>query len=346
MRRTYVHDQHEPVYRGAALEAFRGSKTTVEESVLATTAGIALMAGRFISDPGKDANAGPASVTIARSVLRHEGGPAAPESHEGVAALYDGAPVDLEDVTVTHESFGAFAVTTGAKLTARRAAFLSGPSVAPTRLAVAVYDHGSSAALEDSAVVGAMQVGFYVHDKGTNLALTRSLVTGTRHQFTGGFEDIGGTGQAIAIGHGGVLEMTDCALTRNEGLGIFALDAVTAHLASSIVDRTAKTSDGLLGDGIYLSAGSTLLVEESALRQNGDGAIAIDQSAGIVSQTLVADNAIAVRTSGGTAASETKDAPLDVTDGTIVLYATRLERNAEKFRDEALVLPPPSSVKQ
>lgn len=337
--RTYVHDQHLPVYRGSAVEAFRQGTLAVDRSVLVTTDGTDLMVGRFISDPGtRDANAGAAKVTISKSLLVHEGGPSNEQSREGVMNMYDGATVSLEDVTVVHESFGAIAVTTGAQLATTRTAFLSGPSTAPTRMAVAVFDHGSSATLTDSAVVDPMQVGLFVHDRGASLTLTRSLVTGTTHRFTGDLGEIGGTGQAIAIGHGAVLEAADSALVANEGLGVFALDGVTAHLARTIVDDTRDVGGGL-GDGVLVMAGSQLLVEDGVMRHDADAAIAADGSAGLVSRTLVSGGRAAVRTSGGTTASETKDEPSDVVDDTILLYSPRLLENEAKFLDGAVSLP-------
>jgi len=81
-------------------------------------------------------------------------------------------------------------------------------------------------------------------------------------------------------------------------------------------------------------AGSQLLVEDGVMRHDADAAIAADGSAGLVSRTLVSGGRAAVRTSGGTTASETKDEPSDVVDDTILLFSPRLVENEAKFLDK------------
>jgi hypothetical protein len=337
MRRSVVHDELQPTYRGTALEAMRGATVHIEESALSTEKGVCAVAGQFVGDPPElDAKAGAASLSIARSALLHQSA-SAPDAtaRDGVMILWSGAVVSLEDVSVQHASVGAFAVTTGSSLSATRTVVAAHGSASPNHIAFGVYDSGSKIALEDSAIVDAAQIGVLAHGRDVAVTLTRSLVTGTREQFRGDFTDLGGTGQALAVGHRARLDVTDSALVGNEGVGVLGLDQATLRFDTVLVDDTRAARRGGLGAGIGV-IGSTLHLAASTVRKSADAAIAFDAASGIVTSSMLIDNGIAIRTSGGTTVVQSKTAPLDLEEGHAVLHATRLERNASSFSDQRL----------
>ena len=336
IRRSVVHREHHPVYRGFALEAFRGATITVEESAIHTELGQAVFGGRFLgTPPAEDAKAGPAKLVAKRSVFSHEGSPSDdPRARTGAANFADGFSADLEDCTVHHASFGGIAVQSGASLAARRTAFVADATEASVRLAISIYDSGSRAMLTDSAVVGAQQAGIFLHEKGASLSLVRSFVTGTHQRRVESIEDLGGTGQAIAVGHGAHLSLDDSSLVNNEGIAVLALDNAEVSIKNSLVDQT-KASELGLGVGL-LCVDSRVTLEDSMVRASTDAALAFEgASASILSGSVLLENAIGLRVAEGIEVRTSEGDPLPLlSDNIVYLTDTDARGNALESTSE------------
>lgn len=336
-RRSILGYAYKPVYRGCGIQAFRGAKVIVEESFVAAGAGFAFEVGRFLGDPpARDKSAGAGSLEVKRSVLLHDGKPVADvEVHEGILNVWDGGHVDLENTTVRHQSLSAFAVMTGSSLTARTTAFLDDESYSLNRNAISIFDDGSKAELEDSVIVDAQQVAILLRNRRAELTMRRSLITGTKHRLHATFSEIGGSGQAIAAAQDTHVALSDSALVANEGMGIFALDGATLQLEHALIDDTRATPDGAFGTGVFV-VGGQLSMSSSVVRRSADTALAFDASSALVTSCALSDNAVAVRTSGGTNKVDANVIPDDFRANEAVFCATRFERNIAPLSSEAM----------
>lgn len=336
-RRSILGYAYKPVYRGCGIQSFRGAKVIVEESFVAARAGFAFEVGRFLGDPPlQEKNAGAGSLEVKKSVLLHDGKPVADvQVHEGILNVWDGGRVDLENTTVRHQSLSAFAVMTGSSLTARTTAFLDDESYSLNRNAISIFEDGSKAELEDSVIVDAQQVAILLRNRSAQLTMRRSLITGTKHRLHDSFDKIGGSGQAIAAAQDTHVVLSDSALVANEGIGIFALDGATLQMEHALIDDTRAIPEGDFGTGIFV-VGGRLSMSSSLVRRSADTALAFDASSALVMSSVLSDNKVGVRASGGTSKVDAEILPDDFRAYEAVFSATRFDRNVTPLSGEAM----------
>jgi hypothetical protein len=335
VRRSLVSFEQKPPF-AAGLDAWRGAHARVEESAFFTTSGRLVAVGRVTpSTPPSEQDAPPANVEVVRSVLVQSG---LPRDEHSAIDIWQGATLSFEDSTIRHQSYTAIGVsdaTSNVKLL--RSVIASEPAPAPNRSAVIVQD-GGLVELDASALVGAQQIALNANGTNSSLVVNRSLVTGTVQRFLGDFSFPGGTGQAIAVAESASLSMQQSAVVDSEGVGIFGVSGARLHLGRSLVDLTKAPPNAPLGVGILL-VGAALEMDTSTVRRNADTALAFDASAGLITGSFLYENAIGVRTSGGTELVEASAAPAAIVEHQAVLWATRFDDNQSASSTDPLPKP-------
>jgi hypothetical protein len=153
----------------------------------------------------------------------------------------------------------------------------------------------------------------------------------------GNVEDLGGSGQGIAVVNGAELHLTDSSLVANEGTGIFGLQQAPITLSGSLIDGTSAIADtSALGLGVLLVQGAALQMSSSMVRRSAGTAVGFDGADGIVSGSFLFANEVGVGTTGGTVVVQASAAPVGLVQGKAFLYGTMLQGNTTSFSKSAI----------
>jgi hypothetical protein len=303
----------------AQVSAFTGAKVTIEESHVESQRGrIAGVGARRLdgtNDPTSPGNP-PASLTITRSSLVHA---LVPREDGSAIDGFDGASIDLDDVTLAHESFTGVGLSGGASIALRRSVVLGGASMANARSAINVDD--GSVTLDSAAIVDATQFAIIVK-KGA-VTLDGSLIQGTVE--IGRFDPRAflGSGQAIAVGPGAQLSVHASALVGNEGTTV-SLTQASAKIDETVITATKPTKlEGITC--ALLGIDSVLAIERSVITHNQVG-LALSGGRALVRESAVADHREAFRLEAMTLVV-TDDASVEAAASQVVASATHFDRN-------------------
>lgn len=322
LRRSIVAFERTPVDASATFSAVLGANLQIEESYLEATRARLGMVSRFIPSgpPPADANAPPSQVSITRSTLVHAG---IPREASSVIDVQGGSRLDLEQVTLRHQSYIAIDSFEEGVVTARASTFAaSDEGMFRTALAAS----GGRVRLEDVWILGSRQMALFADRRG-HLEVLRSLVEGTveTDEVVGMFPGVGAQGQAIAVGNDGIAEIRESALVGNDGTAVFAVEGGQAVVEGSLIDGAARTRTGA---GVLNGA---LALEGSIIRNLAEG-VAVQSGRAVVRASTLHDNGAAFAV-GGLIRFVEEDLPLEVTpEGALVTFGNVFRNNGELRR--------------
>ena len=312
----------------AQIGAFEGALVTIENSHVESAPGrIALVGAERLDGVGIPTDAHPATMKAKDSTLVHA---VLPRDVGSAIDVVSGAALELENVTLRHESYAGVSGSEGAAITIRQSVVQGAASPSTPRIAL-VGLTSSKFVIDASALVAATEVALMLNGAST-ATVTGSLVTGTRE--VGVFDPTVflGAGQAIAVARDGHVKLSDSALTDNEGTSLFVREG-TAELDGVVVAGTHPSKIGLLGRAIT-AIDAVVAVRTSTLTKN-EVALAIRGGRALLRESAVTDHADAIQIDGMTFVQT--DAPLDAADDMQVLAArTRFARNTRLVTTRSL----------
>lgn len=309
--------------------AFVGATVTLTSSHVESAPGrIAIVgAGRLdgTADPTSPGDP-PARIIAKDCSLVHAKVPR--EAHSAIDTLA-GASLDLDNVSLRHESFVAIGADEGSAVALRNSVIQAGPSPLSPRIALSATKHGS-VTVQSSALVGSSQFAI-VLDGASTAAVSGSLITGNREIGIADATKFFGAAQAIAVGRDGKATLTDSAFVDNEGTAVFLQEA-TLQVDGVVLAGTHASSFGRSGVGIT-AIDSVVAVRTSTLRKNGV-ALAVRGGRALLSESAVTDHADAIQLDHVTflQTDETRDAA----DLQVLAARTTFARNARLVTERAL----------
>jgi hypothetical protein len=320
--RSVIHEQRalgaNPAELGQ-IGAFLGAKVTIDESHVEAEPGrIAAVGARRLDGMADPTSPGdpPAALVITRSSLVHA---LVPREAGSALDAFDGAVIELDGVTLAHETYAAVGLSGGASVALRRSVVLAGASAANARSAI-VIDNGS-ATLDASAIIGSTQFAIVV-TKGA-ASLEGSLILGNREVARTDPRAFLGGAQAIALGPTAQLTTRDSALIGNEGTTI-SLTKATAKLDATLVAGTVPTRLAGVSCAL-LGTDSVIAIQGSSIANNPVG-LALSGGRALVRESAVADHREAFRLEGVTLVV-TEDASVEAGPSQVVASATHFDRN-------------------
>ncbi len=315
---------------GAALRAFEGARIDVVESAILAATGSAILT--FRRNPAK----APPSVTVARSVITgtrasEEGGVA---SGTTINAAFD-AKVRIEDTTIADsEGAGLYAAEKARIDVVRSAVVRTSRTRDLSARATSALKEGVLA-FEDSAIVRAGSIGVSGWDHG-RATLVRTLV-----------RDIGGdtleglpAGQGLTVHSGSVIEATDSALVDVRTAGVIASKPSSAvRLDRVLITHTGPPPDPL-HHGVVSIDSARVDINQSIIERQGGVAIVGAAGAGVVTSSLVRDNAVAVQVQDGSTLFEVSSVPEEIGPAELVIAGdTHFSNNQVRVGSGIVPLP-------
>ena len=285
------------------------------------------MGAERLDGVGIPTDAQPATLKVVNSTLVHA---VVPRDVGSAIDVVSGATLDLDNVTLRHESYAGVSGSEGATISLRSSVLQGGPSPSNPRIALAGLT-GTKMVVDASALVGASQFAMVLNGAST-ATVTSSLITGTREIGIADVTLFMGAGQAIAIARDGHVRMSDSAFVVNEGSSLFVREG-SAELDGMVLAGTHASRFGPFGMGVT-AIDSVVAVRSSTLTKN-QVALAIRGGRALLRESAVTDHADAIQVDGVTFVQT--DAPLDVAGDMQVLAArTTFARNTRLVTTRSL----------
>ena len=273
------------------------------------------------------------SLTLLDSVVEHN---ASAQNSKGVWRAWGVSSVEgtlsvERSALVSNEGFGVFSHEPGTTVTV-----LDSVIAQTTMMPDGEFGHGMhiwggvNLTVERVAVVDNQHVGMFIAREGTTGTARSVLVSGTR-ALPGGKE-----GPGIGIWDQAEFLLEDSMVVNNHMAGVFVISA-TAALRRSVLSGTAVSEENLdpesqFGDGL-IARNATLEIEDVYANGNERAGMLLDTSTGLVTASLIRENAIGLATQGTTYPS--------LSEINLVLENTqnRVENASLAIPSEAMMLP-------
>ena len=295
----------------------------------------------FLENRRAGLRAGPKTeVEIEDVVVRGTRGEESGSVGMGFFAL-DGATVSAKRFGVVASAGPAITVLLGATAKVEQATLrsITGDADGDLGNGAYVFEKGKLE-LDDTAIVEAGRSGIDAFDEGTTLAVSRSLVTGTRPSY--------GTkmGVGVSIAKGAVAAITDSSVVANRHSGIYLWQGGAIDLSGVLVRATTREIfEDRLGHGLFAQDAVHVTVERSAIDGNAGVGIAIAGSPALVRTSFVRSNSIGIHVQDA-ALREEADAT-EITPGEVIVTTdTTFAGNATKVGSGVLALPDPPTTKE
>lgn len=308
-----------------AMEAFAtaGALVEIEESSVTGRGILGAAEAGTRSDTKKPGP--PARLRITKSELSQT------DRVGGALVAREGARIELEDASLSHVADTGVTVV-GGELSLVRSVIVSDPAEAPWRQAVQGV-RAARVTAEDSAFLGAQQLGLSCVGPGSSLSLTRSLVAGTRYRDAEPLSVEGDGGRAVDVGDHATLAMVASAVVGAEGTGVYVGQDAVATLDRTLIDTAASvagskrpTGNGLVIEDARCSA------ERVLVRRCQGSAVAFLGGDALVKSSRLVDNAVGVSAAAPSHVLEVDREPIEFTVGRLVLFASSLDNNAQRVR--------------
>lgn len=313
------------------LGAFGGARLTLDGSLVEAGRGRIGIVGAERLDGRKDPTSPgdpPASLRVTRSALVQAG---ARRETGSALDLVSGASVEIDDVTIVHDSLIGIASSEGATATLKNAVILSEPSVTP-RVGIAATRRGT-VALDSTAILGSRQFAI-VLDSGSRAAIARSLVSGNREVESVDVTAFMGAAQAITVAPRGHATIVDSALLGNEGSAVF-LQGSSAEIERTVLAATSASKYGAYTAAVT-AIDAALTIRQASFVRN-DRALAFRYGRALLRDSIVTDSREALRLDG-VSLLETAEHVEDAADQTVMAVRTTFARNAILASSKALTL--------
>lgn len=302
--------------------AFLGARVTIDSSHVESAPGRIAIVGaeRLDGQPDKTSPGNPpATLTVTNSSLVHA---LVPRDIGSAIDVGSGASLELENVSLRHDSFAGIGASEGASVSLRSSVIQGGASPKNTRSALSALK-GAKLTIESSALVASTQFAI-VLDGASSASLEGSLVTGNREIGIKDATSFMGAAQAISIARDGHATLHDSALIDNEGTSIFLQDA-TVQLDATVLAGTRVSSFGRSGVAI-MSIDSVVAVRASTITKN-QVALAVRGGRALLRDSAVTDHGDAIQLEGVTFV-QTEDARDDAPEMQVLAARTTFARNA------------------
>lgn len=271
-----------------------------------------------VNDPTSPGNP-PASLTVSGSTLLHA---LIPREAGSAIDLVGGASLNLDNVSLRHDSFVAIGASEGSSVRIRSSVIQTASSTDNARTGVYALS-GAKLTVDSSAIVGASQFAVVLGGAST-ATISSSLISGTREIGRADFGSFMGAAQALSIGPGGQATLNDTAFVANEGTAVF-LDGATVELNRAVLSTTHASSFGPFTAAVT-GVDAVVAIRNSALAKN-DLALALRRGRTLLRDSSVTDHREAMRLEGLTLV-QTNDAVEDPVDTHVVAARTNFARNA------------------
>ncbi len=301
----------------------QGGSATIERSALLHNA-----------DTGVRSYKG-ASITITDSVIRSTQVGELGRGYGLVAA--NGATVEAARVNIV-DTQGVGVVVQGSTGTLTDSVVRAQGSVLDGDFGDGVYVFGGAkATITNTAIVDNARQGVASFDKGTETTLDRTLISGTKPM-------PGGTmGLGLAVAFGGHATLTSSAILDSHHSGIYVFEGATLDVLASVIRNTqTQLASEPLGHGILVTDSPHVTLVRSEIRKSAVVGLALAATPALVSQSVIADNAVGIHVQDGSklrevaaVGSEPKGLNVDVSKDTI------FEGNGSKVGNGAIPLPEP-----
>jgi hypothetical protein len=220
------------------------------------------------------------AATVTGSVLRDTTADALGGNGNGVA-LDSGATATLESSAVAgNENLGLLVIDSGSKLTATNSV-VRGTNASGTVAGMgAAASGGGALSLTNVVIAETIDSGFRVQDQGSTATVVQSLVRDTVRNAA----SQPGDGVGVVVAFGAKLDLTDSCLASNTiaGLVVGATGPTgaggVANLSKVVVVSTQPDETGQFGRGLEAESGATLTVDSSAIINNYDTAISVEET--------------------------------------------------------------------
>ncbi len=326
---------HEQVALGAdptslaQIGAFLGASVSIDTSHVESAPGrIAIVGAARLDGTVDQTSPGdpPATMKVRNSSLVH--GRLPRETQSAIDTL-SAATLELDNVSLRHDSFAAIGAAEGSAVTLRNSVIQGGESVRNARIALSATKYGSFI-VESSALVGSTQFAI-VLDGASSASLNGSLITGNREIGIQDATRFFGAAQAIAVSRDGKATLSDSAFVDNEGTAVFLQEA-TLQVDGIVLAGTHASSFGRSGVGIT-AIDSVVAVRTSTIRKNGV-ALAVRGGRALLSESAVTDHADAIQLDHVTFVQT--DESRDAADLQVLAARTTFARNTRLVTEQAL----------
>lgn len=304
------------------LGAFLGAKLTIASSFIESEPGRIAMVGAARLDGVKDPTSPgdpPASLVISDSALLHQ---LIPREAGSVIDVVGGASLELDNVSLRHDSFIAIGASENSSVTVRASVFQTAPTSTNARMGFSGLS-GAKLTLDSSALIGSAQFAILL-DGASNASISKSLISGTREVGVADYGSFMGAAQALSVSPGGQATVNDSAFVANEGSAVF-LQGATIELDLTVLAGTHASSFGPSTAAIT-GVDATVAIRSSALAKN-DLALALRRGRTLLRDSSVTDHREVMRLDGVTLV-QTSAAVEDAVDTEIVAARTTFARNA------------------
>jgi hypothetical protein len=331
--RSVLHEQRAHATESEALStvgAFLGAVLNIDQSYVESGPGRIAMIGAARLDGQEDPTSPgdpPGILRVTNSALVQTG--FRREAASGIDVI-DGASLELDNVTVQHDSYVGLSAAEGATLNVRNTVIGTEASAKNARMGLAAVSR-SKLAVESTAIIGSAQFAILLDDA-SSAEIATSLIARNHEVGIKDFTMFMGSAQAIAIAKGGTAKISDSAFVGNEGTSIY-LQSATAEVNRTVFDTTVASQFGPFTAGIT-AIDATLVVRGSTFSKN-DRALALRGGRALLAESAVADHREAVRLDG-LALLESAEAYEETVDEKLVVARTTFVRNAIRVSEKSL----------
>lgn len=305
----------------AMIGAFLGARVDVDQSHVRSRQGRIAMIGSARLDGKPDINSPgnpPASVRVTNGTLVHD---LEPRNTGSVIDVLGGASLELDNVSIEHDSFVAVGTTEDGRAHVKNCVIEATPRPNAERIGFSAVKKGSLV-VESTAVIRAAHHAAFLDD-GSTAEIKGSLFFGTREI---GIHDptvFSGAGQALSVVNGSHAKVSDTTFLGNEGTAVYVQDATT-ELEHTVLATTAASTHGPFTAAIT-GVGATITVRESTFAKNQRG-LALRGGRALLRDSAISDSAEALRLES-LVFVETSEPLETAVDAQLVAARTLFQRN-------------------
>lgn len=197
--------------------------------------------------------------------------------------------------------------------------------------------NGGSLTLGHVALIDNARSGANVFDAKTEATFDHVLLSGTKPLPAGDM----GLGVAIAFGAHAKIDST--VIINHHHTGIYVFEGGTLDLTKSAIRETAlQLMRQPLGHGILATDSKRIVITGSEIRKSAGIGVAFANTAAVISQSVIADNAVGIHVQDGSTLVQVDTAPTDPSGLSVDVTAdTKFEGNATRVGSGTVPLPDP-----
>jgi nitrous oxidase accessory protein NosD len=197
--------------------------------------------------------------------------------------------------------------------------------------------NGGSLTLGHVALIDNARSGANVFDAKTEATFDHVLLSGTKPLPAGDM----GLGVAIAFGAHAKIDST--VIINHHHTGIYVFEGGTLDFTKSAIRETAlQLMRQPLGHGILATDSKRIVITASEIRKSAGIGVAFANTAAVISQSVIADNAVGIHVQDGSTLVQVDTAPGDPANLSVDVTAdTKFENNATRVGSGTVPLPDP-----